>query len=311
MDIIIVTILLLIIIGIIIAIIFLYINYIALKDELSATGTKLNASLNSYEKKTDVDSKIITIKTALNSELTNVDSNFDTVDAFSKQNLSNITDLMSSFSTINSNLTTIFGNDTATNSRFPNEQIFKYTVNTETDAFNDFSLMKDTIINGNLTIKGLTKMCDINDLNCFSFDNSSSNLDINGYQGTDINNNSYLNINTKTKLKNNLYSCDTQGNNCYYTGIDDTGKYTFQKKQPDVTTTDNTIYSIVDNKLNIDKNNLIFQEDNSKFRIKKCDKGNGICYEYYDTTTDTWVSPDPIGETGQQVLQGPIGETLQ
>jgi hypothetical protein len=239
------------------------------------------------------------------------------VDAFSKQNLADITDLKNNLYTIDSNLTTIFGNDASTNSRFPNEQIFKYTVNTETDAFNDFSLMKNTIINGNLTIKGLTKMCDINDINCFSFDNSSSNLDVNGYKGTDINNNSYLNINTKTKLKNNLYSCDTEGNNCYYTGIDETGKYTFKKKQPDATT-DNTIYSIIDNKLNIDNNNLIFQEGDSKFKIKKCPTGNGICYDFYDTTINPpqWVSPAPIntigetgetGETGAQGIPGPQG----
>jgi hypothetical protein len=302
MDIIIVSILLFIIIGIIIALVFFYIDYTALKDTIITKETALNAKFDNYSSTSNITSNLLTsqsksIINLINPKLWDTNSNFDTMNAFSRENSNSIHNLSNDFIEVNSNLNYMFGIgiDTEPNSRFPNEQIFKYNI---TDNVSDFSLMKQTTINGGLTIKGLTKMCDINDQNCFSFSNLDNNLNLNNDNNlsylnintkTRLNNNlyscdssgtncfsfsnlgnnldinsdnntlSYLNINTKTKLNNNLYSCDSDGQNCY-TGINADGKYSFHKMQPNADDTPDKVYSIEDNLLNINKNKLIFED---------------------------------------------------
>jgi hypothetical protein len=280
MDIIIVSILLFIIIGIVIALVFFYIDYTALKDTIITKETALNAKFNNYSSTSNITSNILTahsqsIQNVINPRFLDTNSNFDTINAFTKENLNNINNLTNNFYTIDSNLKNMFGItiDTENNSRFPNDQIFKYTV-TENGAFNDFSLMEKTIINGGLTIKGLTKMCDVNAADCFTFSNFSTDLNINA-----DNNLSYLNINTKTKLNNELYSCDSSGNNCY-TGIHtDDDIYTFHKKQPDGV--GSPIYSIIDNKLNITKDKLILKDNGlPSFTIKRCEGStSNLCFD--------------------------------
>ena len=215
MDIIIVAILLFIIIGIIIALVLFYIDYTALKDTIITKEVALNTKFDNYSSTSNITSNLLTsqsksIINLINPKLWDTNSNFDTINAFSRENSNNINNLINDFTAIDSNLNNMFGIgiDTEPNLRFPNEQIFKYNI---TDNVSDFALMKQTTINGGLTIKGLTKMCDINDQNCFSFSNLANDLNI-----TSANNNhSYLNINTKTKLNNNLYSCDSSGTNCF------------------------------------------------------------------------------------------------
>jgi len=322
MDIIIVSILLFIIIGIIIALVFFYIDYTALKDTIITKEKALNTKFENYSSTSNITSNLLTsqsksIINLINPKLWDTNSNFDTINALSRDNSNSVYNLRNDFMAVDSNLDNMFGIgiDTENNSRFPNHQIFKYNI-TDNNV-SDFSLMEKTTINGGLTIKGLTKMCDQNDANaanCFSFSNLNDNLDINGannnlsylnintktklnnnlyscdssgnncFSFSNLNNNlyinstdnnmSYLNINTKTKFNNDLYSCDSLGGNCYSSSINENGKYTFHKKQPTDTPTElNTVYSIDDSKININKNNLIFENTtdqgviNSKFRI--------------------------------------------
>lgn len=327
MDIIIVSILLFIIIGIIIALIFFYVDYTSFKDIITTKEKTFNAKFDNYSSTSNITSNILTahmksILNEINPKLLDANSNFISLNALSMDNSNNINNFTNNFDTMDSNLNNMFGinTDTNNNSRFPNEQIFKYNV-TDNGDFNDFSLMKNTIINGGLTIKGLTKMCDLNDQNqenCFSFSNYNTNLNINSpdnnlyhlnintktkinndlyscdnmgnncfsFSNYDTNlninsaanNSSYLNINTKTKLNNELYSCDIYGNNCYI-GSNINGTYSFNKKQPGGI--ENQIYSITENKLNINKDNLILNQENGvSFKIKKCDTiTSNLCFE--------------------------------